>query len=242
MTETAAPAVHTATDSATGAVINSSMTPEQRFNAILKAGGEQPIERKSQSQEFLTPATVARMQQLEAQKATATNRQANALDQHVKNVTERKAEDDAKRATKLSTPKVGPASGTPDKAGMDALAKAYGAMPKDVRETLREDFQQHLRWLSEGRTVDFAQWNNHLTPDVWEKTHAKDTVDDFIPIGKISKAALSGYTLPKLLPNQEYHKSVFAQLADARAAGFTQAQVDMYIKSQMQRDGWVKAS
>jgi hypothetical protein len=34
---------------------------------------------------------------------------------------------------------------------------------------------------------------------------------------------------------------VFVMLADARAAGLSQAQVNAYVKQQMTRDGWLKS-
>lgn len=55
---------------------------------------------------------------------------------------------------------------------------------------------------------------------------------------RLNSEALSGYTLPRLVPDQTYHKSVFAELASARAAGVTQEQVNAYIRAQMRRDGF----
>ena len=65
--------------------------------------------------------------------------------------------------------------------------------------------------------------------------------DRFAPIKSFLKEALSRYTLPVLpVSGQTYHRDTIAMLADARAAGVTQAQVDAFVRRQMIRDGHVK--
>jgi hypothetical protein len=52
------------------------------------------------------------------------------------------------------------------------------------------------------------------------------TADRFIQLERIDALILSCYTLPKLIDGQQYRADVFSMLADARAAGLTQRQID----------------
>jgi len=76
------------------------------------------------------------------------------------------------------------------------------------------------------------------TPQQWQEGHKLviTMADGFLPLERINAAGLSGYILPRLIEGHQYHKSVFAQLANARVAGLTQTQ----IKQQMKRDGFIK--
>lgn len=79
------------------------------------------------------------------------------------------------------------------------------------------------------------------TPEAWAEGHKSVTNEHgMIPVERLNPAALSGYTLPRLIEGQHYDANVFADLASARAAGFTQAQVTAYIKAQMTKDGWLR--
>lgn len=77
----------------------------------------------------------------------------------------------------------------------------------------------------------------------WEAAHRTvlDANGD-LPLDRINPKALSGYTLPKLVEGQTYKSNVFRQLADARAAGITQGQVNAHIRAEAIREGWIKAS
>jgi hypothetical protein len=82
---------------------------------------------------------------------------------------------------------------------------------------------------------------SQYTPAQWEAGHASITDDQgYMPLDRVNVAGLSGYTLPKLIDGQTVHRSVFTQLADARAAGMTQEQVTAYLTAQMRRDGHIK--
>lgn len=79
------------------------------------------------------------------------------------------------------------------------------------------------------------------SPQVWAEAHV--SVADkagFIPLNRINTNGLSGYTLPKLIEGQTYHVGVFQELANARAAGVSQKQVDDFVRAGMVRDGWIK--
>jgi len=69
------------------------------------------------------------------------------------------------------------------------------------------------------------------SPQQWAEGHKSVTRDDgMIPLERINPAGLSGYTLPKLVDGQHYSATVFQGLADARAAGLTQKQVNDFSR------------
>jgi hypothetical protein len=149
-----------------------------------------------------------------------------------------------------------------DQAALEALNKTWRALTPEQREANRSTWQNDLRTIFEGRKLgeSLAQFQarnagtvsavvstappnppREFTPQQWQEGHRSvTTADGFIPMERINAAGLSGYVLPKLIEGQQYHSSVFRQLADARAAGLTQAQVDAYIKQQMETDGYIK--
>lgn len=82
---------------------------------------------------------------------------------------------------------------------------------------------------------------SQYTPSEWESGHASVTdANGYVPLERINAEALSGYTLPKIVEGQTYHKGVFAELAAARAAGITQEQINGFIEAQMRRDGFIR--
>jgi hypothetical protein len=124
-----------------------------------------------------------------------------------------------------------------------------------TKEKIRTQYNEELAEFYEGRKLgekrsEFqarmkggpaAPVSQH-TPEQWTEGHKSVTdKDGWMPLERINKDGLSGYTLPKLIDGQFYHKSVFAELAAARAANVSQEQVNAFIKAQMVRDGWVKA-
>jgi hypothetical protein len=142
-----------------------------------------------------------------------------------------------------------------DQAALEALDKAYRAMTPKQREANRAVYRNDLRTIYEGRRngetlaqfqarrdgTDATPLAQSHTPQQWQEGHKSvTTFDGFIPLERINVAGLSGYTLPKLIEGQQYRADVFSMLADARAAGLTQAQVDAYIRHQMKREGHVK--
>jgi hypothetical protein len=146
-----------------------------------------------------------------------------------------------------------------DASFIDALNKAYRALTPAEREAKRAQYRAELQEGFEGRRLGESRANflaraagapaqvpsepaaQTYTPKEWKDGHKSVTDEDgWMPIDRVNPAELSGYTLPRLVEGQQFHSSVFAQLADARAAGFTQAQVDAYIKQQMKRDGFIK--
>jgi hypothetical protein len=89
---------------------------------------------------------------------------------------------------------------------------------------------------------DKAQPATEHTPQQWAEAHVKVAdKEGWIPLERINAAALSGYKLPKFLPDQTYHIGIFDDLANARRQGITQAQVDGFIRDGMVKAGWIKA-
>lgn len=83
---------------------------------------------------------------------------------------------------------------------------------------------------------------SEYTPEQWADGHQSVTdAEGWIPVERINPDALSGYTLPRLVPDQVYAVGIFATLRDARAAGVTQEQLTAFITNQMRADGWLKA-
>lgn len=62
-----------------------------------------------------------------------------------------------------------------------------------------------------------------------------------VALEHFNASMLHGYTLPRFIPDQHYPPGIIRQLAAARAAGVTQAQVDAYIRADMIKNGWIKA-
>lgn len=156
-----------------------------------------------------------------------------------------------------------------DQAGIEALSKAYSTRVSELQrsppspgrdkliEGTRALYQTELAEFYEGRKVGetrrafdarkngtaptVPQPSQH-TPQQWEEGHKSVTdAEGWIPMDRINANGLSGYTLPKLIEGQQYHKSVFSQLATAKAAGLTQEAVTAYITQQMKADGWIKS-
>lgn len=144
---------------------------------------------------------------------------------------------------------------------------AINANSESARDELRASYERDLQRISNGRPLseleigiatgevvrkmqgskevkarETAPPVSEHPPQAWAEAHV--TVadrDGYIPMERINKNGLSGYTLPKLIDGQTYHVSVFKELAAARDAGMTQKQVDAYIRAGMVRDGWIKA-
>jgi hypothetical protein len=153
---------------------------------------------------------------------------------------------------------------------IDALNKTYrarytAAETEAERDHLRAIYEKDMREVMTGRKVTesreewLARTNNGSTPpppggdappltpqqthtaQQWQEGHKSVTDESgYIPLERINTAGLSGYTLPKLVDGQTYHASIFAELANAREAGITQAQLTAHIRAQMKRDGIIK--
>jgi hypothetical protein len=137
------------------------------------------------------------------------------------------------------------------------------------RQELRERYERDLRRIHNGRPLSELELNistgevvaimkgskevkpretapaapvSRFTPAQWVEGH-KSVVNQhgMMPLDRINKAGLSGYTLPKYLPDQHYSPEIFALLQDARGEGLTQKMVDGMIKAEMVRTGWLKA-
>jgi hypothetical protein len=119
-------------------------------------------------------------------------------------------------------------------ADFEARKAGTSAVPFNDPEAQRRHDERVARW-------DAAHPKSQYTAQQWEDGHKSVTdAQGWIPFDRVNKAGLSGYQLPKWIENQTVHRSVFTQLADARAAGLTQEQVTAYLAAQMRRDGHIK--
>ena len=70
------------------------------------------------------------------------------------------------------------------------------------------------------------------TPEQWAEGHKSAlNADGHLPVNRLNPAAMSGYTLPAEAQDQVVTLEVFSMLAKARQAGFTQAQVDAFVRA-----------
>ncbi len=114
--------------------------------------------------------------------------------------------------------------------------------PADSREIAGQPRDDAGRFVKpEGTPDQRAAEAAPPTPEQWEAGHASVTnAEGYMPLERINKAGLSGYSLPNLAPGQSYPSSVFAELAAARAAGITQQQIDAFVADGMRRKGYIK--
>lgn len=248
---------------APGVTVNANMSPEERFAIVSKAVGA-PVPTRPEGARFaatgMTDHTAAELARGDA-RAAARAAKAPPPSAPAKPVAPPQGTPAERARDPAGFTPATPASGEVqiDQAAIDKLNEVWRAMTPEQREAKRATYEHDLKTIFEGRklgesvaqfearkTGTTAQVPNEPveqthTPADWEKGHASVTdKDGWIPIDRVNSAALSGYTLPKLIEGQQYHSSVFAQLADARAAGLTQAQVESYIRQQMKRDGYLE--
>lgn len=117
---------------------------------------------------------------------------------------------------------------------------------------LRASFERDLKRAGDGRPLSEFELKidmpkskpakvSQFTPAQWAEGH-KSVVNEhgMMPLARINKDALSGYTLPRVIEDQHYSPEIFSILADAREQGLTQKQVDGMIRAEMKRAGWIK--
>jgi hypothetical protein len=246
---------------ANGTVINSNMTPTERHNAVAKSMGVAPAERPAPpvfGPKGMTDGTAAEYLRRDAQAAKAPPPSQAGAKAPPPSVVVPPQGTPAERATNPAafTPPAPPPTGKVivDERAIDALNKIWRAMTPEQREAQRATYEHDLKTIFErrrlGETVaQFEAFEAHKagtpaqthTPAEWEKGHASVTdKDGWIPLTRVNAKGLSGYVLPKLIEGQQYHKSIFSELANARAAGVSQEVVTNYITAQMKRDGFIK--
>ena len=159
---------------------------------------------------------------------------------------------------------------TPNQEGIAALSKAYTRIMRDLESgmpSIRRDqliaekrarYQTELVEFHNGRRLDESREEfaarqagnapgsqtpvSPHSPQVWAEAHVSVAdKEGYVPLNRLNPAGLSGYTLPKLLPDQTYHVSTFQMLANARAQGLSQKQVDGFVRQDMQDHGWIKS-
>lgn len=123
------------------------------------------------------------------------------------------------------------------KTGSDA---AKGRIQQQMRE-LSSQHQAKLAAVMPGEAPAAAPVSE-FTPEQWAEGHASVVdAEGFIPMERLNQAGLSGYKLPRFVADQTYHASIFAELAQARAAGITQQQLDAFLRADAVKQGWIKS-
>jgi hypothetical protein len=228
---------------APGVKVDTSMTPEQRFE-IIKAN----IANVAPPQ-FHTDGTVARMTQGDTKAPPPSQAALKAPPPPVNDSGKVAAFDAEMRAKGLQRAPDGafqPAEPVEiDQAALDVLNKTYRALSPAEREAKRGVYENDLRTIYEDRRngeslaafrarqigtspAALAQDNGeaalNLALDVATRASNKY---GFAPREAITGPLLHGYTLP---PNREYHVAELAAgLRLARAGNLSQAQVDAII-------------
>jgi hypothetical protein len=252
---------------APGVTIDTSMTPEQRFQVILKAN--------AQPQQFHTDGTAMRLAQGDgrvnellggkspppttASKAPPTPAELEATRRA--NIADFDAEMRAKGLQTAPQPRdaSGRFASVPadqvDQRALEAASKAFAALPPVEREAKRAEYQTELRTIYEGRRLGEsadafrARQSGESPPaaptgptvpaysDDW-KAHVQD---GWVDIDKLTTAHTSGYTIPRYVNNQTLHPSTIELLRQARAAGISQQQANAVLHQNAIKLGWVKA-
>ena len=93
--------------------------------------------------------------------------------------------------------------------------------------------------LSGGKSVQLRSGTPTHPFEEPSGTHDEPVAKHIADGGQVASAHVN--TPPKWIDGQHYSLGTFAALAAARKAGFTQTQINAYIKQQMTSDGWLKA-
>lgn len=143
-----------------------------------------------------------------------------------------------------------------DTAALERCHELFQSIPAGDREANRREYEATLTEIYAGRLglADMQDGTggqprdaqgryapSPYTSEQWEAGHASATdANGYIPLERINSAGLSGYTLPRFVTDQTYHKNIFGELAAARAQGISQEQINGFIEAQMRRDGFIQ--
>lgn len=150
-----------------------------------------------------------------------------------------------------------------DTHALERAHELYRSIPAAERESARGEYEQTLADILAGKLgladmedvpgagqprdaqgryapSQAAAAQPQYTVKQMEEEHAKVAdADGWIPLARVGKWALSGYTLKQYIPDQRLNPAAFGMLANARKAGVSQAQVDAFLENQMRADGWI---
>ena len=114
--------------------------------------------------------------------------------------------------------------------------KHYRALTP-VGEQLQRDVQAEFAKLSEAERYDPATIDlyNIALLHIHANENGRVALETFHP------EMLHGFTLPRFLLDQHYPASIIHSLAHAQRAGISQAQLDVFIRADMVRQGWLKS-
>lgn len=156
-----------------------------------------------------------------------------------------------------------------DQAGIDKLSAQYQTLMRDLEpaaaktvngqktlDDIRAQYRAELKEFYEGRrlgetrkqfwarrdgTAPAAPSGAPVLDGPRVQTWNTHVVDGQVDLDKITLDDTGGYTLTRFKPNQTFRVEAFEMLRQAKAAGFTQAQVDAYLRQEAVKLGWVKA-
>jgi hypothetical protein len=241
----------------TGEQITSDMSPLERHNAVAKSIGAPVVEKPTANLFGVTGLTDHTFAELARRDATSKPAPAKPAAQAPDPNALEKFDAEMRAAGKQIMPQAPNAAAPdgkftvaePDQAALTKLNAIWRSMTPEQRDGSRKTFESDLKSIFEGRRLGetIPQFRARTAPAPAAPAPAADAPAqvpsepaDYIPLAQIKAADCSGYVLPKLVEGQTYHKSVYADVANAAAAGFTQVQIDAYIKQQMKRDGFIK--
>lgn len=164
---------------------------------------------------------------------------------------------------KQITPGTGaPAPGEIDQDGLNLVTARYKVLAKAavgdpaMLEQHKRAYHNDLKAFYDGRRLTDAQRARMRggeapgsfvpkapaapTPPAqsgWQ-SHVKDGQVD---LEHLTTDDTHGFTIPRFVKDQTLHVAAFEQLKNAKAAGFTQEQVNAYLTTEARNKGWVKA-
>lgn len=231
--------------------------PHERYaNALKAAGGTAAPAPDFRVGPPTTPATQSRIAQLEAMRLPPPSAPAN-------NVGDFDRDMQAAGIQRHDAP-----SGEPDARLLAQINEVFGMLTPEQRDAKRHIYEADLASAYAGRrfgesATDFQARRSApaaaaptvspeaAVPPVAPVTDtaryiaAHDYVVDkegYAPIGRLVPEALSGYKLTAFIKDQSVNvATAIPLLAMARKAGLTQAQVDNYIRRDLQDGGWLPA-
>lgn len=241
---------------AKGVTVTAAMTPTERFNILAKVHGA-PVTPRPPPPVFgpttTTPETLSRVVQLGKQHAAEAALVSAPPPARTAPVVQKSAEQLAEEHSKTYLGKLDDVFRNTPAAQRDAAwyarwnaEKADATGGRKIGET-RQQWKDREAGVVTEKPAEAAKPPEPVvppspySPQQWEEGHKSVTsADGWIPLERINKDSTSGYVLPNLIANQQYNKSIFNDLAAAKAAGLSQEVVSSYITAQMKRDGWIK--
>jgi hypothetical protein len=247
---------------APGVVVDTSMSPEQRFQAILKANVQPHQLGIGHTDHNVAGMSAAVANPPPSPKALEAANKPGAVAPQGNPSPARLADFEAEMQAKgLMVRPDGSThvDGAADPAIIEKLTARYRSLHKDLiagrnnpgkAAELRAAYERDLKRAVEGRPVSEFELPLELpkpkaapapaTPPTkpgWQ-SHIEDR--EWVGLEHLTLNDTHGFTIPRWVDGQRVHVSTFGLLRDAKAAGVTQAQVNAVLRQHAVRAGWVK--